>query len=51
MQIPKPGLIHRLQNLDEGHKQKIMVVATIIIMIVVIWLWAAYFNSIVAGAH
>jgi hypothetical protein len=49
MQIPKPDFLHRLQGLDETKKQKIMVVATVIIMIVVIWLWAVYFNSIVVG--
>jgi len=46
--IPKPGLIHRLQGLEDKRKQKVMIIATIVIMIVVVWLWALYFDAIVA---
>jgi len=49
MNIPKPGFLHRLQGLDEGKKQKVMIAAAVVIMIVVIYLWLAYFNSVVVG--
>jgi hypothetical protein len=49
MEIPKPDFLHRLQGLDEGKKQKTMIVAAVIIMVVVIYLWSAYFNSMVVG--
>jgi hypothetical protein len=49
MEIPKPNFLHRLQGLDDGTKQKIIMVATIIIMVIVISLWMAYFNSITVG--
>ena len=49
-EVPKPNFLHRLQGLDEGHKQKIMIVASVVIMIVVVYFWLAYFNSIVVGA-
>ncbi len=42
-------LLERLQNADEGTKRRWMIVATIIIMVVVIYIWAAYFNNLVAG--
>jgi hypothetical protein len=38
-----------LQSLGEPAKSKILIIATVIIMIVVIYFWLAYFNSIIAG--
>jgi uncharacterized membrane protein YvbJ len=50
LELPKPNFLHRLQGLDDRHKQKIMIVAAIVIMVIVIYFWLAYFNSIVVGA-
>ena len=49
MDIPKPNWLHRLQGLDDGVKQKIMIAATVVIMIIVVWLWVAYFNTVVVS--
>jgi hypothetical protein len=38
-----------LQSMDESMKQKILVVATVVIMILVVYVWLGYFNGIVAG--
>jgi len=43
------GIIERLQALDEPTKHKVLVVATLVIMVVVIYFWLAYFNNLVAG--
>ncbi|HEX4104403.1 MAG TPA: hypothetical protein VHZ04_02920 [Candidatus Paceibacterota bacterium] len=45
----KKGFLEELQSLDEGTKQKVLIVATVVIMIVIIYFWLAYFNNIVAG--
>jgi len=42
-------ILTKLQSLDEPAKAKVLIIATAIIMIVVIYFWLAYFNSIVAG--
>jgi len=49
MEIPKPNFIQRLQALDDGPKQKVLIGTSIVVMIVVIYFWLAYFNGIVAG--
>jgi hypothetical protein len=41
----------KLQSLDEPVKQRILVAATIVIMVVVLYFWLMYFNGIVAGAR
>jgi hypothetical protein len=41
--------IEGLQALDERTKHKVLIAATIVIMIIVIYLWLAYFNNLVAG--
>lgn len=40
-------LLNRLQSLDEPTKRKVLVGATAVIMIVVVFVWIAYFNTIV----
>ena len=49
MDIPKPNFIQRLQALDDPRKQKVLIGTSIVIMVIVIYLWLAYFNGIVAG--
>ena len=39
-----------LQALDEATKRKVMVVATIVLMIGVVYVWLGYFNGLVAGS-
>ena len=43
------GFLERLQSLDESTKHKILIGATAVIMIVVVYFWLAYFNSIVVN--
>jgi hypothetical protein len=38
-----------LQSLSESMKQRILVVSTIVIMVVVVYVWLGYFNGIVAN--
>jgi cytoskeletal protein RodZ len=39
--------LKELQSLDEPAKNRILIIATVVIMIVVLFVWIAYFNSIV----
>jgi len=43
------GFLEGLQSLDESTKHKILIGATAVIMIVVVYFWLAYFNSIVVN--
>jgi type IV secretory pathway TrbL component len=43
------NFMEELRALDEPTKRKILVVAVAVSMIVVVYLWLAYFNSIVSG--
>ena len=45
----KKGFWERLQALDEPTKNKVLIVATAIIMVIVVYFWVAYFNNIIAG--
>ncbi len=42
--------LEQLQALDEPTKLKVLVAATAVIMIVVVYFWLAYFNNIVGEA-
>ncbi len=42
-------MFQELQSLSEANKKRLLVVATIIIMIIVIGVWITYFNSILLG--
>ncbi len=39
--------LRKVQALDENDKRKVLVVSTIVIMAIVVFVWIAYFNSIV----
>lgn len=41
--------LEKLQNADEATKRRWMIFSTIVIMAVVVYVWAAYFNNLVAG--
>ncbi len=45
----KKSFLEELQSLDEATKTKILVVATAVAMIIVIYVWLAYFNNLIAG--
>ncbi len=40
-------LLRKIQSLDENSKRKVLVVSTVVIMAIVVFVWLAYFNSIV----
>ena len=43
MKIPKPNFIQRLQNKDDVTKRNIIVIVTIVLMVVIVYIWLAYF--------
>jgi hypothetical protein len=47
--IREKGFVEKLQSLDDRQKRTILIVATAIIMVIVIYIWLGYFNSIVAS--
>jgi hypothetical protein len=44
------SFLEEVQAFDESVKRKILVVATVVIMIVVAYVWVGYFNGLVAGS-
>ncbi len=46
---PKKSFLEELQSLDEPTKRIVMIVLTVVIMVVVIYVWLAYFNNLLAS--
>jgi uncharacterized membrane protein YraQ (UPF0718 family) len=42
-------MLEELQSLSDGNKKRILVIATVIIMVIIIGVWVAYFNSVIMG--
>jgi hypothetical protein len=42
-------MLEELQSLSDVNKKRILIIATIIIMVIVVSIWISYLNSIVAG--
>jgi flagellar basal body-associated protein FliL len=42
-------MLEELQSLSDGNKKRVLVIATIIIMVIIVGVWVAYFNSIIMG--
>jgi flagellar basal body-associated protein FliL len=42
-------MLEELQSLSDGNKKRVLVIATIIIMVIIIGVWVAYFNSVIMG--
>jgi flagellar basal body-associated protein FliL len=42
-------MLEELQSLSDGSKKRVLVIATVIIMIIIVGVWVAYFNSIIMG--
>jgi zona occludens toxin (predicted ATPase) len=42
-------MLEELQSLNQATKKRLLIIATIIIMIIVVGIWISYLNSIVAG--
>ena len=43
------GFIEKLQSLDGPAKNKILIVATAVAMVIIVYFWLAYFNNLIAG--
>jgi len=43
------NFLEQLQSLDEPMKKKVLVVSTAVIMVIVVYFWLAYFNTLIAG--
>lgn len=51
MHEEKPkGFIEELQSLSDVHKKRVLIIATIVIMVIVVGVWLSYFNGILAAA-
>jgi hypothetical protein len=46
--VPK-SFLEELRNLEEPTKTKVLIVTTVILMVIVLYFWLAYFNGIVSG--
>ena len=44
------SFFEELQSLNEGTKRKVAIVATIVLMVGVVYVWLGYFNGLVAGS-
>ena len=44
------SFIAELQALEEPTKTKVLIVSTIVLMVIVLYFWLAYFNTIVPGS-
>jgi hypothetical protein len=42
-------MLEELQSLSDGNKKRVLVIATVIIMIIIIGVWVIYFNSVIMG--
>jgi hypothetical protein len=42
-------MLEELQSLSDAKKKHVLVIATIIIMVIIVGVWVAYFNSIIVG--
>ncbi len=42
--------LEELQALDESVKRRVLTVATVVVMVVVAYVWVGYFNGLVAGS-
>jgi len=45
----KKSFLDELQSLSEATKKKVVIIATAVLMIGVVYLWLGYFNGLVAG--
>lgn len=43
------SFLEKLQSADENTKTRWIIVLTVAIMVVVIYVWASYFNTLIAG--
>jgi hypothetical protein len=43
-------MLEELQSLSETKKKQVLIIATIIIMVIVVGVWATYFNGIIQGS-
>jgi hypothetical protein len=46
---PRKGFIEELQSLDEPVKRRVLVIAAIVAMFVVVYVWLGYFNNLVTA--
>ena len=42
-------MLEELQSLSDGNKKRILIIATMIIMIIIIGMWVVYFNGVIMG--
>ena len=47
MDMPRPNFIQQLQQLDEAMKRRLLIGATVVVMVGVVFVWVGYLNSIV----
>lgn len=42
-------MLEELRALSEENKKRVLIIATIVIMVIIVGVWATYFNSIIMG--
>ncbi len=42
-------MLEELQSLSDGNKKRVLIIATVIIMVIIIGVWVTYFNSVIVG--
>jgi flagellar basal body-associated protein FliL len=42
-------MLEELQSMSDRNKKRVLIIATVIIMIIIIGVWVAYFNSVIMG--
>jgi hypothetical protein len=50
MHEDQKGFLEEIQSLSDSTKKRVLIIATMLIMIIVIGVWVTYFNNIVVGA-
>ncbi|HUZ92651.1 MAG TPA: hypothetical protein VNG29_01490 [Candidatus Paceibacterota bacterium] len=43
------NFIQKLQSLPDAQKHRVMIVATAVVMVAIVYVWLAYFNGLVSG--
>ena len=47
---PQKTFLEEIQSLDQATKQKVLIIASASIMAIIVFLWMAYFNTLIGGA-
>ena len=49
MHDDQKGFLEEIQSLSEGTKKRVLIIATVLIMIIIVGAWAVYFNGVIGA--